>query len=81
MTLDEKNYRKIVRDFKGRIDLMKKTPKEDSVKLFFEMCDFGLKSYIETEKKRFPNKSIKEIIISMHKFRDKIYGRRKNIWK
>ncbi len=79
--LTEKNFRKIERNFKGRIDLMKKIPTESLVKLFFETCNIGLKNYIETEKKRFPNKSIKEIILDMHKFHEKIKRRRKHKWK
>lgn len=76
----DKDYRKIIRNFKGRIEYMKRTPTEISIKLFFEMCNFGFNIYIETEKKRFPNKSLKEIIIDMHKFHEKIRGR-KHKWK
>jgi len=41
-----KNYRKKTRDFKGRIELMKKIPKETSISLFFELCNFNLNNYI-----------------------------------
>ena len=69
---NDNNYRKIVRNFKGRMEFMNKTPTKDAVKIFFEIC----------EKERFPNKSIKEIVLEMHKFHEKIKTRgRKNRWK
>jgi hypothetical protein len=52
----DKDYRKRVRNFKGRIELMNKIPKEKSLQLFFELCDIFIKNYIKTEKERFPNK-------------------------
>lgn len=67
-----KNFRKIARDFKGRIELMKKIPIEISISLFFELCNFNLNNYIKTEKKRFPNKTIKDIIMEKHKIEKKI---------
>ncbi|MHA1191436.1 MAG: hypothetical protein ACTSP9_03975 [Promethearchaeota archaeon] len=78
--LTDENYRKIIRNFKGRMELMNKTPIRDRVNIFFELCDFGINSYIKTEKERFPNKSIKEIILEMHKFHDKMrtLGRKKD---
>ncbi len=77
---NDKNYRKIVRNFKGRVDLMKKTPQDVSIKIFFEMCDFFINNYIKIEKERFPDKSIREIIINMYKNREKISGRTVNQW-
>jgi len=80
--INDKDYRKIVRNFKGRMELMNKTPTEDAVKIFFEICDLGINNYIRVEKERFPNKSIKEIVLEMHKSREKIKERgRKNRWK
>ena len=65
--ITDENYRKIVRNFKGRMEFMNKTPTIDAVK---------------TEKKRFPDKSIKEIILEMHKFHEKLKAMgRKNKWK
>lgn len=76
------NYRKIMRNFKGRIELMKKTPTEDAVKIFFEICDLGINNYIRIEKERFPNKSIKEIVLEMHNIHEKTKTiGRKNRWK
>ncbi len=66
------NFRKLARDFKGRIELMKKIPIETSISLFFELCNFNLNNYIKTEKQRYPSKSIKEIMMSMYKFNKKI---------
>lgn len=77
----DRKYRKISRNFKGRIALMNKIPEEDSIKLFFELCDFCFHNYIRVERERYPNKSIKEIIINMNKSHEKVNGRRKNKWK
>ena len=79
--LTDKNFRKIQRDFKGRIEFMKRTPLKKLVKVFFELCNFGIKNYVETEMKRFPNKSIKEIIIDMNRFNEKMKLGRKEKWK
>lgn len=79
--MDIKEYRKLSRDFKKRIELMKKTSKEEAIQVFFEMCDFGLENYISVEKKRFPDKSIKQIIIEMHDKREKRRRRNRNKWK
>ena len=77
MTSDsEKNFRKKARDFKRRIELMKKIPAEASISLFFELCNFNLNNYIKIEKERYPNKSIKDIIINMYKVNNKIKRRK-----
>jgi len=73
---DIKNYRKKVRNFKGRVDLMTKTPLKDLEKMFIEVYDFGIQDYIKYEKEMQPDKSDKEIIINMYKIREKIKGRK-----
>ncbi len=73
----DKNYRKIVRNFKGRVDLMKKTPLKELEKMFIEMYDYGIQDYIRTEKSIHPDKSDKEIILEMYKLREKLKGRKK----
>ena len=79
---NDKNYRKTVRNFKGRMEFMNKTPPEDAVKIFFEICDLGINNYIRIEKERFPNKSIKEIVLEMHNIHEKTKTiGRKNRWK
>ena len=77
MTSDSnKNFRKIARDFKGRIELMNRIPVEASISLFFELCNFNLNNYIKIEKERYPNKSIKDIIIKMYEVNNKIKRRK-----
>ncbi len=71
------NFRKIARDFKGRIELMKKTELKKIESIFLEIYELGLQDYIQMEKKRYPNKSHKEIIIDIYQFHDKLRGRRK----
>lgn len=67
-----------MRNFKGRIELMKKTPLKDLESMFLELYELGLKEYIRVEKERFPGKSRKEIIIEMYKLHDKLRGRKKS---
>ena len=71
------NFRKITRDFKGRIELMKKTELKKIESIFLEIFELGLQDYIQKEKKRYPDKSHKEIIIDMYQLHDKLRGRRK----
>ena len=71
------NFRKILRDFKGRIELMKKTDLKKIESIFLELYELGLQDYILKEKERYPDKTHKEIIISMYQFNDKLRGRKK----
>jgi len=70
-------YRKLVRNFKGRVELTKKTPLKDLENMLIEIYDYGIKDYIRIEKKMHPNKSRKEILIEMYKLREKLKGRKK----
>jgi len=69
--------RKVVRDFKGRIELMKTTTLEKLESLFLELFELGLKDFIQREKERFPDKTHKDIIINMYQFHDRLRGRKK----
>lgn len=69
--------RKVVRDFKGRIELMKTTTLEKLESLFLELFELGLKHFIQREKERFPDKTHKDIIINMYHFHDRLRGRKK----
>lgn len=71
-----KNYRKLARNFKGRVELTKKTPLKDLEKLFIEMYDYGLENYIKTEMKNHPKMSQKEIILGMYELHKKMKGRK-----
>ncbi len=72
-----KKFRKIARDFVGRIELMKKTPIKKIEAIFLELYELGLQDYIQREKTRFPNITYKEIIINMYDLHDKLKGRKK----
>jgi hypothetical protein len=72
----KRELRKLARDFKGKIELMKRTPIEKIEANFLELHEMSLREYIEREKARFPEKSRKEIIIGMHKRHDKLRGRK-----
>jgi len=79
MTTDNnRNYRKLSRGFKNKIKLIDRVPIEDTINLFFEICDLNLNNYIDIEQKRFPEKSIKKIIIEMHRKRINLKRRRKS---
>jgi len=71
------NFRKITRDFKGRIELMKKTELKKIESIFLEIYELGLQDYIQKEKERNPDKTHKEIIINMYQFHDRLRGRKK----
>ena len=75
--LDKIKLRKIARDFKTRIDFMKRTPLEVVESIFLEKYQLGLIDYLRVEKERFPDKSRKEIIIDMYKLHDRIRGKKK----
>ena len=68
--------RKSIRDFKGRIELMKKTDLKKIESIFLEIYELGLQDYIQKEKERYPNKTHKEIIIEMYNFHDRLRGRK-----
>ncbi len=79
MSLKSNNkFRRITRDFKGRIELMKKTDLAKIESLFLELYELGLQDYLQMERERYPNKTHKEIIINMYQFHDRIRGRKKN---
>jgi len=70
-------FRKIARDFKGRIELMKKTDLKQIESIFLEIYELGLQDYLQKEKERNPDKTHKEIIINMNQFHDRLRGRKK----
>ncbi len=72
----DKKFRKISRDFKGKVELTNKTPIEYLEKMFVEMYDFNLQYYIDTERKLHPKKSRKEILIEMYKLKERLKGRK-----
>ncbi len=69
--------RKAARDFKGRIELMKKETLESVESLFLELFELGLNDFIQKEKEKYPDKTHKEIIIEMYQFHDRLRGRKK----
>ena len=78
MTIDfEKDYRKISRDFKGLVELTKRTPKKILENMLVELHDYFVDNYIKVEKENHPEKSTREIIIDMYKLREKLKGREK----
>jgi len=76
----KEDFRKISSDFQERINFIKRIPSDVATKLFFELCDFHLHNYIATEKKRFPEKSIKEIIIEMYERHNKLKKIERERW-
>ena len=73
----DKELRKKSRAFRNRIDLMNRIPTQESIQIFFELCNFNLNNYISIEKKRNPNKSTKDIIIKMYEMHKKLKGRKR----
>ena len=74
-TDSEIEYRKISRDFRGKVELMKKTPLKDLEIMFSEYYDEAIENYIRTEKKKHPNMTEKEILIGMYELSEKLKGK------
>ncbi|MHA1147463.1 MAG: hypothetical protein ACTSR8_04395 [Promethearchaeota archaeon] len=70
-----KQYRKISRDFKEKVELMKKTPLIDLEKMFSYYYDEGLSTYLRVEMERHPDMTEKEILIEMYKLSEKLKGK------
>jgi len=51
-----------INDLTLKMKAIKKISKDELFRQFFEMCDFGIKLYIETERKRFPWKTDSDIM-------------------
>ena len=78
MSIDQNSLsRKIIRDFKGRIELMKKTDLNKIESIFLEIYELGLQDYIQKEREKFPERTHKEIIINMYNFHDRLRGRKR----
>ena len=74
-TETNKQFRKISRDFKGKVELMKKTPLVDLEKMFSEYYDEGIATFIGIEKKIYPDMTEKEILVKMYKLSEKLKGK------
>lgn len=68
----DRSYRKRSRDFKNMVELTKKTPLKDLERMFIELYDYSFQKYIETETRRHPDKSTKQIIIELYELRKKL---------
>ena len=51
-----------ISELKTKIAFIRKIPQETQTQLFFDMCDFGINQYVQTEKERYPHKTRKEIM-------------------
>jgi len=74
--LSKLEYRKLMRNFKGLVELTHKTPLKDLENMLTETYDYAINDYIKIEKKRNPEKSRKEILIEMYKLRERLKGRK-----
>ena len=67
-----RELRRTARNFKGKIELMKRTPLKIIEANFLELHEMCMQKYIEIEKNKFPEKTRKEIIIDMYIRNDKL---------
>ena len=74
-TETHKQFRKISRDFKGKVELMKKTPLIDLENMFSEYYDEGIATFIRIEKSEHPDMTEKEILVKMYKLSEKLKGK------
>jgi hypothetical protein len=51
-----------ISELQTKMVFIRKLPQETQTRLFFDMCDFGINLYVETEKERYPNKTRKDIM-------------------
>ncbi|MFX1371809.1 MAG: hypothetical protein ACFFCE_08105 [Promethearchaeota archaeon] len=73
----DNKFRKIIRDFKGRIELRNKTDLKKIESMFLEIYELGLQDYIQKEKERYPEKTYKEIILNKYQFHDNLRRRKR----
>jgi hypothetical protein len=64
-----------IEDLTLKMEMIKKIPEEEMIRLFFEMCDWGIEVYIQEEKKRYPGKSDIEIMREFHLRKMELEGR------
>jgi hypothetical protein len=69
-------FRKISRDFKAKVEFMKKTPLEDFEKMISEYYDEGIATYLRIEKEKHPDMTEKEILVERYKLREKLKWKR-----
>ncbi len=74
-TEKDKTYRKISRDFRGKVELMRKIPLKDLEQMFSEYYDECIENYLRCEKKKHPNMTDKEILIGMYELSEKLKGK------
>ena len=68
--------KRTIEDLRIKMKRVNEMPPNDYVQFFFDLCDAGIQLYIETELKRFPNKTPKQIMRDYYKQKDKTRGRR-----
>jgi hypothetical protein len=74
----KKENRKIARDFLGKVKMAEKTPLKVLERMFIEIYDEAIRTYIINEKKKNPHKSQKEILIEMYKLSERLKGRKRH---
>jgi hypothetical protein len=51
-----------ISELQTKMAYIRKLPLDKQTQLFFDMCDFGINLYVNTEKERYPNKTRKDIM-------------------
>ncbi|MBN2156767.1 MAG: hypothetical protein JW776_12060 [Candidatus Lokiarchaeota archaeon] len=51
-----------ISDLQTKMKFIRKIPQDSQTRLFFDMCNFGINLYLQTEQERFPSKTRKQIM-------------------
>ncbi|TFF93503.1 MAG: hypothetical protein EU544_05795 [Promethearchaeota archaeon] len=73
-----KYSRSIARDFLGKVEMAKNTPLKVLERMFNEIYDEAMKTYLRTEHEKYPHKSQKQILIKMYEISERLKGRKKH---
>ena len=53
---------RIISDLQTKMKFIRNLPQDSQTRLFFDMCNFGINLFVQTEKERDPKKTRKDIM-------------------
>ncbi len=63
-----------IRDLAVKMQKNRDTPQDQLIDLFFDLCDWGLDVYVQSEQERFPHTSRAQILKEMYERRGKSHS-------
>jgi len=55
-----------IEDITLKMKAIRNIPEDQMIRLFFDMCNYGIKLYLQEEKQRFPGKTESDIMREYH---------------